>query len=80
VVANSIDFFVSFTIKSWLQNRSFFFYRTVFKFGLLLKLHILLEDLKPHFKIFEFKTVKGVLNPNFRPFSFDLKKKLDFLK
>jgi len=24
--------------------------------------------------------LKGVLNPNFRPFSFGLKKKLDFLK
>jgi len=24
--------------------------------------------------------VKGVLNPNFRPFSFELKNKLDFLK
>jgi len=26
------------------------------------------------------KPLKGVLNPNFRPFSFELKKKLDFLK
>jgi len=25
-------------------------------------------------------TLKGVLNPNFRPFSFELKKKIDFLK
>jgi len=24
--------------------------------------------------------LKGVLNPNFQPFSFELKKKLDFLK
>jgi len=24
--------------------------------------------------------VKGVLNPNFRPFNFELKKKVDFLK
>jgi len=27
-----------------------------------------------------FKKLKGVLNPNFRPFSFELKKKIDFLK
>jgi len=25
-------------------------------------------------------TNKGVLNPNYRPFSFELRKKLDFLK
>jgi len=40
-------------------------------------------QVKPNFRysnVSFVRLVKGVLNPNFRPFSFELKKKLDFLK